>query len=133
MVYIAFISGVSRNWSTSNFLKNEHFLPPDTHTYVEGESKKYSLFWKFGIFCFFEASVLRFALLPYYWRFIDLEIKKRSENDPRYQPFNIPVSMLLSKSIIWSIIVALWFVCNKGWFIYYWYEIMKKGRILFSN
>ena len=27
-------TGVSREQSTSNFLKNEHFLPPDTHTYA---------------------------------------------------------------------------------------------------
>ena len=26
--------GVSREQSTSNCPKNEHFLPPDTHTYV---------------------------------------------------------------------------------------------------
>ena len=27
--------GVSRKQSTPNFPKNEHFLPPDTHTYVD--------------------------------------------------------------------------------------------------
>ena len=48
-------TGVSRKQSTPNFPKNEH-LPPDTHTYV------------FGVLCFLETPVLRFALLPYYRR-----------------------------------------------------------------
>ena len=45
--------GVSRKQSTPNFPKNEHFLPPDTHTHV---------------LCFLETPVLRFALLPYHRR-----------------------------------------------------------------
>ena len=37
---------VSRKQSTPNFPKNEHFLPPDTHTCV---GKKYLFFGKFGV------------------------------------------------------------------------------------
>ena len=33
-------------------------------------SKKYSFFGKFGMLCFLETSVLRFAFLPYHRRFI---------------------------------------------------------------
>ena len=97
MVYIAFISGVSRNWSTSNFLKNEYFLPPDTHTYVEeggvrnirySENLEYFVFLKRPFwdlpFCLITGDLL-------------IKKKKRSENDPRYQPFNIPVSYVAIK------------------------------------
>ena len=52
--------------STPHFPKNKHFLSPDTHTYVWG--KKCSFFEKFGVLCFLETPVLRFALLPYYRR-----------------------------------------------------------------
>ena len=48
--------------STPHFPKNKHFLSPDTHTYVWG--KKCSFFEKFGVLCFLETPVLRFALLP---------------------------------------------------------------------
>ena len=61
--------GVSRKQSTSNFPKNKHFLPPDTHTYVclSGD-KKCSFFGKFGVPRFLETPVLRLAFLPYYRR-----------------------------------------------------------------
>ena len=50
-----------------NFPKNEHFLPPDTHTLVcLSEGKKCSFSRKFGVFCFLATSFLRFVLLPYY-------------------------------------------------------------------
>ena len=59
--------GVSRKQSLPNFPKNEHFLPPDTHTYVcVTGGKKCSFFGKSGVLCFLETPVLRFALLPYY-------------------------------------------------------------------
>ena len=62
-------TGVSRKQSTANFLKNEHFLPPDTHTNVcVLQGKKCSFFGKFGVLCFLETPVLRFTLLPYYRR-----------------------------------------------------------------
>ena len=44
-------NGRFKKISTSNFPKNEHFLPLDTHTYV---------------LCFPETPALRFAILPYY-------------------------------------------------------------------
>ena len=45
-----------------NFPKNEYSLPPDTHTYVcVSGGKKYSFFGKFGVLCFLETPVLRFA------------------------------------------------------------------------
>ena len=56
-------TGVSRKQSMPYFPKNEHFLPPDTHTLG---GKKCSFFGKFGMLCFLETTVLRFALLPYY-------------------------------------------------------------------
>ena len=63
--------GVSRKQSTSNFPKNEHFLPPDLHTYVFiSGGKKCSFSGKFDMLCFLETPVLRFALLPYYQRFV---------------------------------------------------------------
>ena len=49
------------------FQKNEHFSPPDIHTYVcVSGGKKCSLFGKLGMLSFLETPVLRFALLPYY-------------------------------------------------------------------
>ena len=58
---------MSRKQSTPNFPKNERFLPPDTHTYVcVSGGKKCLFFEKFGVFCFLETHVLRFAILPYY-------------------------------------------------------------------
>ena len=45
------------------FKKNEHFLPPDMHTYVcVSGSKKCSFFGKCDVLCFLEIPVLRFAL-----------------------------------------------------------------------
>ena len=64
-------TGVSRKQSTLKFLKNKHFLPPDTHTYVSG-GKKCLFFGNFGMLCFLQTPVLRFALLPYYRRFLFL-------------------------------------------------------------
>ena len=54
-------TGVSKKRSTPNFPQNEHFLSPDTHTYVSG-GKKCSL----GVLRFIETPILRFTLLPYY-------------------------------------------------------------------
>ena len=52
--------------STPNFPKNEHFLAPDTHTYVcVSGGKKCSFFEKFDQLRFLETPVLRFALLFY--------------------------------------------------------------------
>ena len=61
--------GVSRKQSTPNFPKNEHFLPPDTHTYVcVTGAKKCLFFGKFGELCFLKTPIMRFAFLPYYRR-----------------------------------------------------------------
>ena len=60
-------SGVPRKQNMPNFPKNEHLLPPDTHTYVRvsGE-KKCSFFGKIDVPCFLETPVLRFVFLSYY-------------------------------------------------------------------
>ena len=51
--------------------KKKHFLPPDTHTYVCVSGGKTCLFFgNFGVLCFLETPVLRFALLPYYRRIV---------------------------------------------------------------
>ena len=48
-----FKTGVSRKQSTPNFPKNEHLLPPDTHTYVcVSGGKKCWFSEKFGGLCF---------------------------------------------------------------------------------
>ena len=50
-------------------LTYEYFLPPDTYTNVcVSGGKKCSFFGKFGLLCFLETHLLRFALLPYYRR-----------------------------------------------------------------
>ena len=60
---------VTRIQSTPNFPKKEHFLPPDTHTYVcVSGCKKCSFFGTLGMLCILVTSVLRFAFLPYYRR-----------------------------------------------------------------
>ena len=65
--------GVSSKQSTPSFPINEHFLSPDTHTYVSW-GKTCSFFGKFGGLCFLETPVLRFAILPYYRRFFNFHI-----------------------------------------------------------
>ena len=62
-------TGVLRKQNTPNFPKNKHFLPPDTYTHVCISGGKKCLFvGKFGVLCFHETPVLRFALLPCYRR-----------------------------------------------------------------
>ena len=53
--------------STPKFPENKRFLPPDTymHVCVSG-GKKCLFFGNFGVLCFLEAPVLKFALLPFY-------------------------------------------------------------------
>ena len=51
------------------FSEKRSFHTPDTHTYIcVSGGKTFSFFGKFGLLCFLVASVLRFTLLPYYWR-----------------------------------------------------------------
>ena len=60
-------TGVSKKQSPPNFSENQHFLPPDTHTYVcVSGGNKCSFFGKFGVLCFLETPVLKFpfGLLP---------------------------------------------------------------------
>ena len=65
---------------TQSFRK-KYFLPPDTHTYVcVSGGKKCSFFGKFGVLCFLETPVLRFALLPDYRRIIR---SRNSQYEPR--------------------------------------------------
>ena len=57
-----------------NFPKNKHFLPPGTYTHVcVSGGKKCLFFGNFGVLCFLETPVLRFALLPYCRRIADFE------------------------------------------------------------
>ena len=69
--------GVTRKQSPPNFPKNEHFLPPDTHTFTRSCSyqggKKCSFFGKLGMFCFLVTPISRLALLTYYRRNIVIE------------------------------------------------------------
>ena len=53
----------------NQFPKNKHFLPPDTYVCVS-IGKKYLFFWKFSVLPFLKRPVLRFALLPYYNKYI---------------------------------------------------------------
>ena len=55
----------NKKQSMPNFPKSKHFLPPDTHKICVSEGKKRSFSGKFGVFCFFETPILRFALLHY--------------------------------------------------------------------
>ena len=60
-------NGYFKKQNAPNFTKNEHFLPPDTYTYVcVSGGKKYLFFAKIGVPCFLETPVLRFSLLTYY-------------------------------------------------------------------
>ena len=82
---------VTRRQSNLIFLKSKYPLPPDTHTYVcVSRSKKCSFFWKFEVLCFLVTSVLRFALLPYHRRIIDLIV-----NMSKYSKGSNWVSFLL--------------------------------------
>ena len=61
--------GGNKKQSTSNFLKNENFLTPDTQ-----EGKKCWLFGKFEVlvFCYLRSEICLFALLPTKLSFIEL-------------------------------------------------------------
>ena len=51
---------------------SKSFLLIRSHTCAYQGGKKCSFFGKFGVLCFLETPVLRFALLPYYRRFINI-------------------------------------------------------------
>ena len=66
IIWIRYTLSTTRKQSSPNFLKNEHFLPPDTYTCVcVLGGKKCSFFGKLGVLCFFVTPVLRFTLLAY--------------------------------------------------------------------
>ena len=74
----------------ANFVKNKHFLLPDTHTYVcVSGCKKCSFFGKFVVLCFLKTPVLRLALLFYYRRnllttcFVETQINRFSGHKKR--------------------------------------------------
>ena len=86
-----------------NFRKtNISFLPPDV---CVSEGKKCLLFGKFGVLCFLETPVLRFALLPYYRRYCLLLILFRN------------VILLVNSIKIWLNILVIfsriWCLMNK--------------------
>ena len=60
-------NGCFKKTKHAKFSEKQTFLTPDMHTYVWlSGSKNCSFFGKFGVHCFLETPVLRFALLPYY-------------------------------------------------------------------
>ena len=50
---------------------------------VRNGGKKCSFFGKFGVLCFLVTSILRFALLPYYLRFLFAEAYSESCQNQR--------------------------------------------------
>ena len=66
-------NGCFKKAKLAKISENKQVLPPDTHTYVcVSRSKKCLFFGNFGVLCFLETPVLRFALLPYYRRIVIL-------------------------------------------------------------
>ena len=62
-------NGYFKKTKHAKFSESEHFSPPDMLTYVRvSGGMKCSFLGKFGVLCFLETPVLRFALLPYYRR-----------------------------------------------------------------
>ena len=65
-----FLFLVQESKARQNFPRNEHFSPSLTYTYLwVSEGKKCLFFRKCCVPCLLEAPILRFALLPYYWRY----------------------------------------------------------------
>ena len=63
-------NGCFKKAKQAKISEKQTFLPPDTYTYVcVSGGKKCLFFGNFGVLCFLETPVLRFALLPYYWQF----------------------------------------------------------------
>ena len=60
--------GFQENKTCQIFRKTSIYYPLIRTTYLFTGGKKCSFFGKFGMFCFLETSVLRFALLLYYQR-----------------------------------------------------------------
>ena len=69
--------GVSRKQSPPNFLKNEHFLPPDTNMYVFQKIWRALFSWNTRL------EITLFALLPTYCVETGLESRSTLETDPK--------------------------------------------------
>ena len=107
--------GVSRNGcfkktKQPNFPKNKHFLPPYTYVCVSGGEKCF-FFWKFGVLCFLETPILRFALLPYCRR------RQDCTQDLSYNPSEqkflecyeiVEASHLSDKHVRWELYIVLY-------------------------
>ena len=81
-------TGFTRKQRTPDFLKNEHFLPNDTHMHVcVSGDKKCSFSRKFGGPCFLVTPVSRFALLLFHRRYRNASnsnlVKVRYDNQKR--------------------------------------------------
>ena len=64
-------SGYFKKTKHGKFSEKRTFLTPDRYKYVRvSGGMKCSFFGKFGVLCFLETPVLRFALLPYYRRIV---------------------------------------------------------------
>ena len=99
-------TGVTRKQSKSNFPKNEHFLPHDTHLHVcVSGGKKCSFCGKFDVLCFLVTAVGRFALLPYYRWYV---VFQHNWLDSRYLDIITFKREIQGKSILTKIIKYYW-------------------------
>ena len=63
-------NGCFKKTKCAKFSEKRAFLTLCSHTYVcKTGGKKCLFFGKFGVLSFLETPVLRFVLLPYYWRY----------------------------------------------------------------
>ena len=69
-----------------DFPKNEHFLPRvrTMHTCAYQGIRNVLFCRKFGVLCFLETPVLRFALLPYYRQITFVSATKIDKNKPAF-------------------------------------------------
>ena len=64
-------NGGNKKTKHAKFFEKRTFLTPNTHTYVcVSGGKKIPYFGKLNVLCFLITSVLRFAISPYYSRFL---------------------------------------------------------------
>ena len=85
---------------TPDFLKNKNFLSTDTHTCVcVSGGKKCLFFRKFGDLCFLVNSVLRFAFLPHYRRFMRIITKITTLNLNHIKPMSLDLIIFTELSL----------------------------------
>ena len=66
--------------------------------FVSG-GKKYSFIGKFGVLCFLETAVLRLALLPYYRRFMSMDLSFfRGNNDEAIRLFEKAIDLVRTQT-----------------------------------